>query len=110
MAEGEGSKMMLTQNNTGNQISRYDKENINAEKSTRQQARLQMKQENGEHCYGSQTINVCPVLTLYGCWMMHGYLSEKEHSIASASRGILVVITVLISKKTLRMDEYFRAL
>ena len=77
MAEGEGSKVLLSQNNTGNQISRYDKENINAKKSSRQLARLEVKKENGEHCYGSQTINVCPVLTPYGCLMMHSYIRNR---------------------------------
>jgi len=94
MAEREGPEVVLSQNYTGNQIARYDKENINAEKSSRQPARLEVKQENGEHGYGSQTINVCPVLTPYGCWMMHRYISEIEHSIASAPGGSLVFETV----------------
>ena len=63
-----------------------------------------MKEENGEHRHGSQTINVCPVVTLYGCWMMHSYV-KIEPSIASASRAGLVDVTVQINNNNKYMDE-----
>jgi len=67
MGEREGPEMMLSQNDTGNQISRYDKEDIHTEKTAGQQAGLQVKKENGEYRHGSQAINVCAVRASSGC-------------------------------------------
>src|SRR5262249_4292558 len=61
-AEAEAVAFAIAKNNGGNEIAGYHEKDVHAHESARQPSAIQVEQEDGEDCHGSQSVDGRSVL------------------------------------------------